>query len=203
MNRIVMFSLLFACVAFGAPVPLDDIPGLNLAGVRLEMTKAELAAVRPQAATVTSHGNFEQLAELTPNGSGYLFEFKDGKLVHVLTSFARMPASQQLQQTQALLSAFTTRFGAPTRSTFGRQRRGVAYQVAGADFDLNSEYSNATVLLESNEVDMRVSIFKTDLQPPVKTRIPFAQMVNETQQHANPSATSSPAIRDFLNELLP
>jgi hypothetical protein len=204
MNKTLALILLWLpCVALGTPVPLDNIPGVNLVGVRLEMTKAELLAVRPQATSVTASGNTEQLGEMVPNGPTYWFEFRDGKLIHVLASPARTPASQQSQQTRAMLQALTTRFGAPTKINFGRQRRGAALQVAGAQFDLADEYSNTKVLLESNEVSMRVSVFKTDLEPPVKTTIPFAQMSNATQQQAAATATPAPAIRDFLNELLP
>ena len=199
MNKIVPLSLLFACVALAAPVPLDEIPGVNLAGVSLEMTRAELVAVRPQAKSVVSSGNFEQFVELVPDGPAYFFEFWDGKLVHVIASPGEMPASQRAQQTQVLLNALTTRFGAPTRVAFGRIADGAAHQVAGAEFDLSSEYSHTRGLLESNEITMRVSIFKTDVEPPLEISIPFAQVLEMTRQQSPPP----PPVRDFLNELLP
>jgi hypothetical protein len=122
------------------------------------------------------------------------------ELVHVMASPGEMPASQRAQQTQALLNALTTRFGAPTRVVFGRLAGdGAAHQVAGAQFDLSSEYSDTRGLLESNEVAMRVSISKTDVEPPVETSIPFTEVLKVAHRRSPPA----PPVRDFLNELLP
>lgn len=204
MNKSLSFILmLLSQLSFGSPVPLEDIPGINLPGVWLEMTKEELVTARPQARSISISGTLEQLGEVVPNGPTYLFELRAGKLVHALASPVRVNSSQQFLNTSSVFTAFRTRFGDPSKTTFGRLRKGAAYQVTGAHFDLGGEFDETKALIEGNEVAVRVSVYKTNLEVPIELMVPFAQVANQAQRRALPNATPAPAIRDFINELLP
>jgi hypothetical protein len=123
MNKLFLLISMLTATSFGAPVPLDNIPGIDLPGVQLEMTREALLARYPNAVSMAATTD-NVFGDSLPGGGTLLFEFKDNKLASLTVTRLKNSPERQAQQTRQWISDFRTQFGNPTKIEFGKLRRG-------------------------------------------------------------------------------